>query len=115
VLRSATARSIVAVGLLPALGVFHRGRLNPFSLVDDLMEPYRPLADSLVLEVCNDQEETVLTPDIKRGLAKLIRLDCQTPQGVSPLSEVLHNLAYSLFKSYESGKECLRFGEMILP
>lgn len=47
VLRSAVARAIMASGLLPALGVHHRSRMNPYALVDDLMEPYRPLADSL--------------------------------------------------------------------
>ena len=116
VLRSAVARSVVGVGLLPALGVHHRGRLNPFSLVDDLMEPYRPFADSLVLEVAEELNDDVeLTPEIKRKLARLLRLDLETPKGMSPLAEVLHSLAYSLVQSYEEKRERLRFGKMLLP
>ena len=45
VIRAATARAIVASGLIPSLGVFHRNRGNPFCLADDLLEPYRPYVD----------------------------------------------------------------------
>ncbi len=44
-LRAAVARSIVCAGLLPAIGIKHIGRSNPFCLADDLMEPLRPLVD----------------------------------------------------------------------
>ncbi len=44
-LRAALARAIVSAGLLPALGIHHHGRSNPFCLADDLMEPLRPLID----------------------------------------------------------------------
>ena len=115
VLRSATARSVVGAGLLPALGVHHRGRLNPFSLVDDLMEPYRPLADSVVIEALEDADGPELTPKVKQELAKVLRLDLKTETGRSPLSEVLHALAYSLVQSYAEKRERLGFGEMILP
>jgi CRISP-associated protein Cas1 len=37
VLRAATARAIVAAGLLPTLGIHHRHRANPFCLADDLI------------------------------------------------------------------------------
>lgn len=115
VLRSAVARSTVASGLLPALGVHHRGRLNPYSLVDDLMEPYRPLADSLVIEELRESDSVELTPEVKRRLARLLRLDLKTELGVSPLYEVLHSLAYSLVRSYADGKVRLEFGGMLLP
>src|SRR5579859_3810489 len=45
VVRAATARAVVASGLIPSLGVFHRNRGNPFCLADDLLEPYRPYID----------------------------------------------------------------------
>jgi CRISPR-associated protein Cas1 len=45
VLRAAIARAIVAAGLIPSLGVYHKNRSNPFCLADDLLEPYRPLVD----------------------------------------------------------------------
>ena len=45
VIRAAIARSIVASGLIPSLGVFHKNRSNAFCLADDLFEPYRPFVD----------------------------------------------------------------------
>ncbi len=45
VVRAAVARAVVAAGLIPALGVFHKNRGNPFCLADDLLEPYRPFVD----------------------------------------------------------------------
>jgi CRISPR-associated protein Cas1 len=45
VVRAATARAVVASGLIPSLGVFHKNRANPFCLADDLFEPYRPFVD----------------------------------------------------------------------
>lgn len=47
-LRACVARALVSAGLLPALGIQHRGRSNPFCLADDLMEPLRPLMDRRV-------------------------------------------------------------------
>jgi CRISPR-associated protein Cas1 len=51
VLRAATARAICGAGLHPALGVQHHNQYNPFCLADDLMEPYRPMVDRVVLRV----------------------------------------------------------------
>ena len=45
IVRAACARSIVASGLIPSLGVWHRNRSNPFCLADDLLEPWRPIVD----------------------------------------------------------------------
>jgi CRISP-associated protein Cas1 len=45
VIRASLARAIVASGLIPSLGVFHKGRANPFCLADDLLEPFRPYVD----------------------------------------------------------------------
>lgn len=54
VLRAAIARAIVAAGLIPSLGVFHKNRSNPFCLADDLLEPYRPFVDWRVRLLLND-------------------------------------------------------------
>lgn len=51
VLRAATARAICGAGLHPAIGVQHHNQYNPFCLADDLMEPYRPMVDRVVLRV----------------------------------------------------------------
>lgn len=51
VLRALTARAIVAAGLAPEIGIFHRNQYNPFPLADDLMEPFRPVVDLAVLQL----------------------------------------------------------------
>jgi len=48
VVRATVARAVTASGLHPSLGLHHRNRYNPFCLVDDLMEPYRPVTDRAV-------------------------------------------------------------------
>jgi CRISPR-associated protein Cas1 len=50
-LRAMVARSLVGSGLLPTMGIFHRNRYNAYALADDIMEPYRPMVDSMVVEL----------------------------------------------------------------
>lgn len=45
VLRGHGVRAIAGAGLSPSLGLFHRGRSNAFNLVDDVIEPFRPVVD----------------------------------------------------------------------
>lgn len=49
ILRGHGIRAINGAGLCGALGIFHRGRNNPYTLVDDLIEPFRPAIDSFIL------------------------------------------------------------------
>lgn len=48
ILRAVVARATVAAGLHPSLGIHHKNQYNAFCLVDDLMEPYRPIVDYAV-------------------------------------------------------------------
>lgn len=49
ILRAVIARALVASGMLPTLGIHHHNRYNAYCLADDIMEPYRPYVDELVL------------------------------------------------------------------
>ena len=51
VLRGHLMRAVLAAGLAPALGVFHRGRGNAFALADDLIAPFRPAIDEVALQL----------------------------------------------------------------
>lgn len=66
-LRAAVARALVSAGLLPALGIKHKGRSNPFCLADDLMEPLRPLVDTRVRSLA-ERGELDLTQLVKAEL-----------------------------------------------
>lgn len=55
IVRAACARALVASGLIPSLGVWHRNRSKPFCLADDLMEPWRPIVDWKVHRILSSE------------------------------------------------------------
>jgi len=116
VLRAATARAVAASGLHPALSLHHHNQSNPFGLVDDLMEPFRPCIDNIVRQIIDNGIEDV-TPETKRQLAGILDLDMKTDKGITPLSNCLFRLAQSLVTSYENKKDSLVLPEMskVLP
>jgi len=103
VLRSATARAVVGAGLHPSIGIHHRNQYDDMCLVDDLMEPFRPLVDLLAARLA-DAGKTDVTPETKRALAGVTTIDLRTQQGTSPLATCLERLAVSLGQSFESGE-----------
>lgn len=72
IVRAVVARALVASGLLPTLGIHHHNRYNAFCLADDVMEPYRPYVDELVVEILRSGIDCgVLNTDLKRQLLGL--------------------------------------------
>jgi CRISPR-associated protein Cas1 len=111
VLRAATARAIVAAGLHPTLGVFHSNEGNAMRLVDDVMEPFRPVIDLRVWQLAR-QGERHITPDTKRALVRTLYDDMQTSIGATPVMSCIHKLATSLAQVYLGERERL---ELPLP
>lgn len=103
VLRSLCARAVVGAGLHPSIGVHHANRGNAFALADDLIEPFRPLVDSLALRLKAVGIETV-TPEAKRTFARLIALDLPSPEGTTTVSGAASRLARSLADCFENGQ-----------
>ena len=108
IMRSCVARSIIGAGLHPTIGLHHHNRLNGFALADDLVEPFRPLVDAVVVRMINEGVETV-TPDAKRVLARLIAHDVRLSGMVSPVSVAIKRLALSLARSFEERRSVLMF------
>jgi CRISPR-associated protein Cas1 len=106
VLRAATARSVVAAGLHPTLGIFHKNESNAMRLVDDLMEPFRPVIDLRVWQLAR-QGETLISPDTKRALVRTLYDDMQTSLGATPVMSCIHRLAVSLAMVYLGEKDKL--------
>ena len=106
VLRAATARSIVSAGLHPSLGIHHSNRANSMCLVDDLMEPFRPLVDYTVAGLVSHQREE-MTIEVKKDLAEVLVMDLTTDRGITPLQTCLDRAAQSLAQSYETGQPSL--------
>ena len=95
VLRAATARSVVAAGLHPSLGLHHSHDNNAMRLVDDLMEPFRPVIDLTVWQLQNSGP-CVVNQDTKRALLQSLYQDLPTDAGRTPVFVALQKLAISL-------------------
>lgn len=67
------ARSLMNAGLLPTIGIFHRNCYNAFPLVDDVMEPYRPFVDDVVLRLREQDINEICTRSKKNILEMLLR------------------------------------------
>lgn len=114
VLRAGTARAVMAAGLHPSLGLAHRQRGNPFQLADDLMEPFRPLADRLVHHLVQAGADA-LDRETKPALARLLIVDLSGPDGVSPVSVHLNRLALSLARCFAGDAQKLDLPKRTLP
>ena len=73
IIRGLVARSLTVYGFLPLIGIHHHSSLNQFNLVDDIMEPFRPIIDLYVAK--NAEEDSELSPEIKRELTNLVNYD----------------------------------------
>jgi len=106
VLRAATARATVAAGLHPTIGLHHSNQGNAMRLVDDLMEPFRPVIDLKVWQL-HKQGESQITPDTKRALVRTLYDDMQTSAGATPVLVCAQKLATSLAQIFIGEKEKL--------
>ncbi|MGP1516813.1 MAG: type II CRISPR-associated endonuclease Cas1 [Ottowia sp.] len=106
ILRSATARAVVAAGLHPSIGLHHSNDGNAMRLVDDLMEPFRPLIDLKVWQLRAAGQEQV-TQESKRVLVHTLYDDMQTSTGTTPVMVCIQKLAISLAQVYLDEREKL--------
>lgn len=113
ILRSLTSRAVMSYGLNPVLGVHHRNKLNPFRLVDDIMEPFRPMVDQLVYTISKNYGVEV-DKRSKRILAGVHLLPLLSGGVQSTLGNSVGNLCSSLAKLYLGETENLVFPDGIL-
>ncbi|QQS50362.1 MAG: type II CRISPR-associated endonuclease Cas1 [Bacteroidota bacterium] len=102
ILRAVIARSLVGSGMVGFAGIHHKNKYNPYCLADDVMEPYRPFADRLVLEVLAEEENIEeLTPALKRKLLTLPAVDIFIDGQNSPLMVGAQRTTASLMQCFE--------------
>jgi CRISPR-associated protein Cas1 len=99
VLRAGVARAVFATGLHPGFGLMHSNRSNPMVLVDDLMEPFRPIVDRETWRLIRGGK-TEMDSDAKAALARVMVIDLPTRFGLSPLMTCAERLAQSLARIY---------------
>lgn len=106
VLRACTARAVVAAGLHPTIALHHSNEGNAMRLVDDLMEPFRPVIDLKVWLLARNGEREV-TPETKRALVRTLYDDMETAAGATPVMVCAQRLATSLAQVYLGEREKL--------
>ncbi len=110
VLRSIVARAIVETGLLPVLGIFHRNKYNAYCLADDLMEPYRPFVDLLVMKwLEKNPEAEELCRDFKAYMLQIATNDVMIENKKRPLMIAVKTTAVSLYKCYSGEKRLMAY------
>jgi CRISPR-associated protein Cas1 len=115
VLRAATAKALVGSGLLPTFGIHHRNRYNAYRLADDIMEPYRPIVDELILNVWRkypNYEE--LTSEIKAELLQTLTCDVQFKKKKRPLAVALSHTTASLAQCFAGEKRIIKYPMLII-
>lgn len=101
ILRGITARAIVGSGLLATVGLKHQNKYNPFCLADDIMEPYRPFVDSIVVNLVESgMNIKSLNAEIKSELLKTSSMDVLINKKRSPLMIAMSITTNSLFESF---------------
>ena len=101
ILRAVIARALVGSGLLPTLGIHHHNRYNAYCLADDVMEPYRPFVDKLVVDIVSDNNPCPsLTREIKTLLLSIPVLDVVIDGHRSPLIIAASTTSASLYKCF---------------
>lgn len=101
VLRSMVARAIVSSGLHPTIGIFHRNKYNAYCLADDIMEPYRPYVDALVVQWMQiPHTDHILSKEAKSHLLQLATTDVYINGLQRPLMTALSITTSSLCKCF---------------
>lgn len=109
ILRAGMARSLAGSGLLATLGIHHHNRYNAFCLADDMMEPYRPFVDEMVIHWI--QEKGYFSDDLgkleKGYLLQILTVDTVMENQSSPLMIALNKTTASLAQCFEGKRSKL--------
>ncbi|TDM12136.1 type II CRISPR-associated endonuclease Cas1 [Macrococcus lamae] len=101
ILMAIFARTIVSKGYLTEIGIKHRNEFNLYNLASDLMEVMRPLIDSTVLKVIDDQFEK----EEKRKIANVLNQKVVINNKMYYLVNAIEIYVESVFKYLSTGNE----------
>jgi len=114
ILRAVVARCLVSSGLLPTLGIFHKNQYNAYCLADDIMEPYRPFVDKVVVNIVRMNGRFLeLTPSMKKDLLSVPAMDVRINDEKSPLMVAVQKTTASLAKCFEGKQRKILYPEFI--
>lgn len=107
VVRAALARACAASGLLPAFGIHHRSRTNPFNLVDDLIEPFRPVVDRMARARAASEERDELDVEDRRHMAGILSENISIGEERMTMLAATEAVAASLVRAIDGGNSAL--------
>lgn len=107
IIRACTARFTIGAGLCPSLSIKHQNQLNPLCLVDDLMEPFRPLVDATVYKIFAENkldEQETLAPAYKKLLSGILDTNLKTKKTISPVYQIIEEFIRQYVSSLTESK-----------
>lgn len=107
VVRAALARACAASGLLPAFGIHHRSKTNPFNLVDDLIEPFRPVVDRMAHTRAANEERDELDVEDRRHMAGILSENISIGEERMTMLAATEAVAASLVRAIDGGNAAL--------
>lgn len=102
IVRAQMARSVSALGLIPELGVFHKNEYNSYNLADDLMEPFRPIVDYLIITNILKKSEKYLTYDIRLEIIDFLNHEIKINNKKFFIMQAIHDYVQSFIKAMEN-------------
>ncbi|MFO7658235.1 MAG: type II CRISPR-associated endonuclease Cas1 [Bacteroidales bacterium] len=113
ILRAVIARSLTGSGMVCFAGIHHRNKYNPYCLADDIMEPYRPFVDKVVVGILDEEEEIEeLTPALKKKLLMIPAMDIEIDKQSSPLMVGAQRTTASLMQCFEGETRKILYPQM---
>lgn len=109
IFRSLIEAIIVSKGLLPNIGIFHRGVTNQFNLADDIIEIYRPLVDDYVLNNLLGKE--ILTSKNKEELIQLTDVKIEYSNQLQSINNTIEMYIESIMRCFRNDS----IDELIIP
>ena len=113
-IRAMMARSLAASGLLPLIGIHHHNRYNAYCLADDIMEPYRPFVDQLVLQVIDSYPNAnEINREIKQRMLSVLLVDTLYEKQRSPIQSSILRTTQTLANSFLEGKCIVKYAQLV--
>lgn len=110
ILRAIVSRGLVSSGLLPSLGINHKNKYNPFCLADDIMEPYRPFVDLLIMDILKEGWNIYeLNKDLKKRILAIPTLDVNMEGRLKPLMTAVSSTTASLFECFDGKRNKIKY------
>ena len=100
ILLSCFNREITKSGYLTQLGIWHKIEFNQFNLSSDLMEPFRPLIDRLVLGLKENE-------DFKEKILEIFKLQIRINDKLVFFENAISIYTQSVFNALENDDESL--------